>query len=725
MKVVNKKLNKSQILTICLLVASIVLLSGCLVMSAIAKRIANKNNNQTSSSAPLDLLPGESSYLNQPIAYPAISESQILLLQVSGPQGKYDISRYPDDQGSFMFHYYVDGKKEAIPYIPPIYGAEGDFNYESLYAVEQNDGYGRIYYLTYLCSALGLPYFRERIELPSAETEEGKAKREMLLAEYGLTQSEATTVSFVYGDRDPKTGLIIDGSDKIHSITIGKRALSGSGFYFTVDKRDYVYYTGSEYFKYALAGFHEFVKGMLVAEGIESDSSFGPYLTTDFKTWVGEVYEQDYIIKTYTKSDFDQGIENPEIIVTTDIKKSFDKGINFTPEDSDFDGYEILEDDKVVFDLEDLKKHPDFKRIEAAFKGKEVGTGNIVLTLFNEIYNSSSKIINFEGGYGSVTYEYTVSAIESVIDSLGERTSGTVSDSDEFVKITYRYSIGDQTVKHDCHAIVSLSDLSPEDKAKLVGQSIGKLDTPANISVVYTKDVEIYTVKKIEAVIIPGTNGEEDKEKTSGTVLFSDNVLRIVYNCTKNGVIGEDMVATVDLKTLSAENQRKFRNRQIGNEFSEKEAITFEHVITNVKSSHEKFIVTEITSIFDEKAEIANSITEESYVTISYYRVFGSNVGEKESMIIRLCDILDTDKLAPLKTELLGKGKGKLEEEYTVYDNVYYYEHMRDFVTYEISKIDYAVVNELIASFRFCNASALSPYSLYLFFSVFSKNVSP
>ena len=718
MKVVNKKLSKAQLATICLLIASIVFLGAYFAISAISKKLASNNSGNTRPSAPsIELIEGESSYLNQPVAYPAVQENQILLLQVDGPSGKFDISRYPDDQGSFMFHYYTDDEKSvAIPYIPPIYGAEGDFNYESLYAIEQNDGYGRIYYLTYLCSAVGSPYFKERIDLP-----ENKEQRDALLREYGLTESERTMVSFMYGERDSKTGLIVEGSEKVRNVAIGKKALSGVGYYFMVDGRDCVYYTGSEYFKYALVGFNEFIKGMLVSAGIASDSTYEPYLTTDFKTWVGTTYkEESDKVFTYSKAESDHGYENPEVIVGADVKVSVDKGLDFVPKEDDFNGYEITANERYTFDLESLRAHADFKRIEAAFKGKNVGSykdNEILLTLLNELYNSDSKLLDFGGEFGSLDYKYTVTAIESVISDSGERTEGQITADDTLVKITYRYENGGKSVQHDCHAVVDLNDLGDE-AGKLVGQSIGKLDTPVVIDMKYTKDVYEYTVERINAVIFE--NGEE---KTTGSVLSTAKELKITYSCKKNGeYILQSATSQFKLEDIPASYALKFRGYSVGKELSEDD-IYFRIVDTNALSTNEKYVLTEVLSIFDEvdgEVVMSNKISEKSYVSIAYYRVIGGVTGKSETTIIRLCDIADTDRLAPLKTELLGKSKGELK--IIVYNTDYYYECMREFATYEISSIDYFVANEQIVSFRFCNASKRDPYYGDTFFENTLKN---
>lgn len=620
MRAVERKLSKAQIATIWLLIISLVLAAACLTTVLVIKKISenNKGNGQTVERP--ELKPGESTYLNQMIAYPWIEEGQILFVELKNKTGNFGLSRYPDDQGSFLFHYYVDGKEGAIPYTPPIVGAEGEFDYEDLYAVETGDGYGMIYYLTYLCSAIGAPYFTERIELPSADTEEGAARRDALLREYGLTRSESSTVSFIYGERDKKTGQIIEGTDEAHVIIIGDKALSGVGYYFMVDGRDYVYYTKSEYFKYALAGFNEFIKGMLVAEGLEGESVYGPYLTTDFKKWTGTVFKEESD-RVFTSDDAGyKNYENPNVVVNGSYYASVDKGLDFVPESGDFSGYDTEENTSLSFDLEALKAHPDYERIKAALKGKNVGSydGNeILITLITELFQTEEKKISFIDSE-NVEYTYSVTKIESVLTDTDEITSGITDSSHKLFKVTYRYTVGGQTVNYDCHGIINVGDLTKLDADKFVGLEIGK-DLGAN-AFTFTVD---YT---------------------------DDNSLK----------------------------------------------------------STEKYVLTGVTSIFDEYGAVVNTVTEDTYVTITYKRTAGTDAAKTGSAIIRLADISDTDKLAPLKTFLLGKGKGSYNE--VIYNETFSYEFMREFVTYEISKIEYFVANEIIVSFRFRNASERDPF---------------
>ena len=614
MKTVEKKLNKSQIITICLLIASILLLASYFTVSAIAKKIADKNAANEGAQLP-EIFEGESLYLNRPVAYPKIEEYEILHVNVKNADGEFGLTRSPDDQSSFLLHEFKDGSEEPVLYIPPIYGVEGDYSYENFYSVETGDGYGMMYYLTYLCSAIGTPYYSERIAIP-ANTEENKEKRDLILLQYGLTSS-SSHITFEYGRRD-SAGNIIEGSKGYHVVVIGDKAVSGSGYYFMVDNRDCVYYTGSEYFKYALAGFNEYVKGTIVAPGLSSDPGISAALTPDFKTWAGQMYDQktDAIFITDSAK-----YQDPVISAIGNTYIPIDKGVEYKPEKVDFDGYTKTQGSNLRFPLEELKIHSSYNRIKNLLVGKTVGDyvgeSAILLTLISELYEADAKSLDFSEAE-SVAYTYHISKIESVITDNGERTVGVVEAADKQLKVTYRYTVGEATTAYDTHAVIDVSLLSETDAAKLVGLTLGQtLDTGVDISVSYTKD---------------------------------------------NSLVCE-----------------------------------------------EKFVLASINYITDENGLKTDVITDKCKVNISYYRTVNGVKSDLDEFTFKISDIEDGSKLAPLKTDLIGMGCGKNIDK-VVYSGSQYYEWMREFSTYEITKIDYFTVNELIVSFEYYNASEWDPY---------------
>ena len=629
----RKKLNKAQLAIVWLLVISILFAAAYVTVIVIVNKRSTSGSNTTTPA--ITPLPGEGLYLNQLIAYPYIEEGNITFIEINGEKGRFGVSRYPDDRGHFLFHYYVDGEEQSIPYVPPICSADGEMSYENLYAVESGDGYGMIYYLTYLCTALGAPYVTERIELPPMDTEENIAKRNALLKDYGITQS-STVVDFQYGERDEKTGSIVESTIKGHYVIIGDKPVSGNGYYFmvgdiddeSITDRNYVYYTRSEYFSYALSGFNEFIKGMLVSEGVEGESVYGPYLTTDFKKWTTTVYKEESD-KVFVNTDpaYDN-FENPYVVVNGSYTASIDKGLEYVPTSDAFSGYETGENTQFTFDLEALKKHPEYERIKNSLVGKNVGSykdNEIIITMMSELYESNAKLLDLSSG--SAKYDYTITKIESVVTDNGEITTGTVDSPDSVIKVTYRYTVGGVSVQHDCHAIIDLKNLDAAEAEKLVGKTVGETIEPVTVTVDYTEE--------------------------------------------------------------------------------------------NALKSTEKYVLTGVTSIFTVDdygtgAIMTDVITEYTYVNITYYRSVGGVKGETQSAIVRLADIKDDDKIAPLKTILLGKGKGSYNE--VVYNADYYYQFMREFATYEISEIEYFVANEIVVSFRFENASERDPFYADTFF---------
>lgn len=169
MKVIEKnKLSKTSLGLIVLSSILALLIVAYVVISIVLGAIeAEKDENK------LDIREeiGESSYVGQPLAYDRITEAQITYIKVDNENGTFDLMRYPNDKGEFWFGYKdKNGNETMIEYIPPIVSIENGFDYEELYAIENNDGYGRVYMLSYLCSAVGTLYFNNRIDLPPAPT---------------------------------------------------------------------------------------------------------------------------------------------------------------------------------------------------------------------------------------------------------------------------------------------------------------------------------------------------------------------------------------------------------------------------------------------------------------------------------------------------------------------------------------------------------------------------
>ena len=241
----------------------------------------NKENSDLDSEViNIELLNGESLHLNHPIAYPYVKESQITSIEIQRPNDSFSLTRSEDYSNDFVFKYYIDGQNEAITYAPPITNAEDVFDYTTLYAFENGDGYGTISRVSYLCAVLGAPYFNERIPLPAADTEEGVIERARLLEGYGLVENECTKITFEYSDNN--------GTSNAHSVIIGKQIADNNRYYFCVDDRDYIYHTKTTVFSNVIGDFKSFVSGRVVPKGLDTDYIYEPLLTTDFKLWTND-----------------------------------------------------------------------------------------------------------------------------------------------------------------------------------------------------------------------------------------------------------------------------------------------------------------------------------------------------------------------------------------------------------------------------------------------------
>lgn len=506
MKAVEKKsLSKSQRLAIILSSVLVLLIAGSIVLSMI---VANRGKDTPQTELP-DIRSelGESLYSGMPIAYERIEEAEILSMVVSREEivrdedgndvkktHKFDLTRWPDNNASFWLGY-DDGSGSTTPilYSPPIVDAEGNFDYESLYALEGNDGYGTMTMLSYLCSAVGTVYFTERIDLPESE-----AERLVLLEEYGLAgdESEVTTVSFVYeykGD-DGK----FSGEGGTHHLRIGAPALNGDGFYYRVDGRNCVYYTRYSTFKYAKLGFESFVKGSLIAAGLSSDKSFEPLLTTEFTEWKNEIHDKESDIVESGSS----------VISVGNVKTPVKESAKYKPEDYP-DGYLTVSGTEFDFDLSKLSEHPEFDRIRDALVGASVGEqSGLYLTLLSELYGTSDMVIDF-GNNAALTYRYEIREIESIVDM--PRAGGVyecavpgteVGSSAKLLRVSYDYYIGgtkQNTVSR--HAVLDITDsLVPDDaEAALRASRVGELASAVTFDVTYTKD---NAYKSAEALII-------------------------------------------------------------------------------------------------------------------------------------------------------------------------------------------------------------------------------
>ncbi len=524
-QVEKRKINKNLLRLIALFVTLLVITGVYLLVTLTDK--GDGNGGSTPSLPEVDTALGESVYLNMPLAYSRLEEGEIDYIRIRNrdKDGKLRLFDLASVNGTFILSYSLDGSEEKmVQHMPGITGAEGDFDYASLYAIEANDGYGRIYLLTYLCSAIGTPYFNEKIPLPEDATE-----REEMLERFGLDSKSACSVSFTYEKSKDEIGG--------HIVTIGARALSGSGFYFMVDGRDFVYYTNSNYFEYAMKGAEEFINGRIIAEAYGNDGVLEPMLTTDFLQWAGKEHKQ----------------EGERITAGATV---IAHGIEVIPRATEKEGYSLSDRVLLTFNPDELKAHSDYSRFEKMLTGRAVGKLDtpLYLTLLDEIGSASSHLIKFTDG--SSTYSYRVTAVESVITDTEELRSLPVGESVEYdlIKITYTLSIDGKTVEGVQHAVLDLTSplLPPGVADELRAIGVGEADSPVEFDVVYTED---NSVRASESLYITSITAIYSQTGELLGKVGEDSFVTFVYYEMINGVKSQDRSITVDLKSAT-DNQR-------------------------------------------------------------------------------------------------------------------------------------------------------------------------
>ncbi|MBE6645615.1 MAG: hypothetical protein E7612_09635 [Ruminococcaceae bacterium] len=220
-----------------------------------------------------------------------------------------------------------------------------------------------------------------------------------------------------------------------------------------------------------------------------------------------------------------------------------------------------------------------------------------------------------------------------------------------------------------------------------------------------------YKILAVEAIIT-----DSGEISTAGASAGAEHdLVKVSYTASVNGEAQSEYVmhAVIDLEftAIGSETAEKIRNAKIGEALD----VSFEvnYTSENAIKQTSKYVVTEIVDIFDQKGQIAETVTEDSIVGYRYnVYVDGLLVGEA-SYWLDLSKVTEGNDLK-LKNALKGKKTGKITLEF---DEFYaYYECMLGFTTFKISEIDSFVTKELVSAFRFQNNSLRDPYygeSLY------------
>ena len=580
----QKKKKRLLIILLCAMLA--------LTVAAVVLLIVMKNDEDPveEEAALPEIITGESYYGNYPIAYPYIEESKIQNIFVTNKASyedfgdeedrdyiTYALTRSDEYNGSFVLSY-EDHKGNLKLHYPQIVDADATFDYESLYSIEQNDGYNRIYMLTYLCVAIELPYFTDRIPLaPKGDARDAQFRG------FGLDEPQAT-LTFDY--------LNAKGESVRRSVRIGDKNVTGYGYYFmvteevssstdmkTVEYREYIYNSGANYYNYAMYGFHSYVNSVLVAAGLAEDSSYEPYLTTDYKQWRNEKIDEIGALIT----------EKSTAIVYANVFTPIEARLSEAEYEKDKDRFVL--DSKLLADYEsdskkntyltgyiedgdsrlelDLSKDGSYKKFAQALVGKPLGEfpDDIIVTL-----STDSKNIKFENGQ-TIEYTYEIEAIEAILTDGEDITEpGTLVGNNNLVKLRYKLKINGVKVSDvPHHGVLDLSreSLNPAAVADIRAASVGEVNT-ITLDVDYNKD---NAIKKNVKYVIYEIIEVYNSKGVATSVIDKTSRVHYRYYYDVDGEKSEYQIAIVDFSTDTSESAEKLKNLFVGKDLTKDEDV--------------------------------------------------------------------------------------------------------------------------------------------------------
>ena len=458
----------------------------------------------------------------------SIESAQFTFIEITRPLGEGGVPNpafgfLRSDDGYFIL--FVDDEYgHAVSYVPAIVEEDASFTYDQLYATDQYGSFGAIPKILYLCTALGAPYFEERI--PLAESAE---ERTAQLARFGLTDGERTAVSFAYLDAA--------GQELQRTLLIGGHSVSGGGYYFMVGGRDYIYYTASNTFDYATAAPEDFINPRIIAEGLARDNAFEPYLTPRFEQYRNTLHQ-------------DEGealAENAEATVRARTITSVPVGSSVSPANND--GYLRDNERTLTFLLQD--------RVWKVLKGQTVGTIGTPEEPFYLTLRHETRLLDFDDRE-TIEAEYQISKIEAILTDEGEiRAAGqpvgdhtlllvgfTCTMNGEDLSL-HELSNGIGTVSLPMHALIDLTNEALPDAAKdaLRAAAIGNVDVAFSIS--YTKES---TAKRTIGILLSEIVSIFDENAKPQSVAEEGSFVTYSYYTVIDGVRGDlPLYATVRL----------------------------------------------------------------------------------------------------------------------------------------------------------------------------------
>ena len=700
--IVKPKMTKKQRASLVLTAAFLALLAVCIPLMII---FSNKENEKAKIEQPI-IFEGEARQNGLMLAYPAINKmSQISYISIDNEKDEFGFVKL--DGETVFTMYYVDDNGESQVYYPSICTEDSSFTYSQIYAVQTDDGFSKYTMLDYLCSALQTPYFVERIAI--AENEQERARQ---FEEYGLTEDKVCTVRFTYKDEL--------GNQKNSTVKVGAKNISGSGYYFMVDDRQYVYSSSTNYYDYAVTDHTAFLKPLLVAPGLSADKGFGPYLTTGYYQWKNELHkEKGDTVKADSK-----------VIVYAD------KIYSALSEDETFGGFNSTGYDVIELDLENLKSLYGHKSLVNLLTGSKIGIPSAELVVTAP---SKSNYITFDAAT-SKKYSYTITAIEAILTDSADITEvGAVAgDTYDFIKVTYSsYVDGKPTASHARRAVINLeSGAIPEDVlSRLRNTPIGQLDVGEYISfeVDYTKENSISSSAKYiitDIVYIHDKSGKEINKVTQ------DSTVTYRYAVEVDGVTVESQSTWLDLSSITEGASLAIKNALLGKSASKNVNLSFDSYVTAYYEDFMEFTTYKISKIdyfvtrelitafrFQNSSERDPYYGESLYENLleNKYKLYGLNSFSCEAVVTFLGGLSDESSSATAAgltgNKVIATGlTPEVLKEYGLYANTIYFELPRNIKAYTSDGKETDSISEELDDYTYLST---------LGFTLYISNVDP
>ncbi|GEM_PF-6117438 len=444
----------------------------------------------------------------------------------TGNMDTFTLTVYPDNpeetsyqiykkHGEYVYRLLIRNEATGLyeEFLPDITSADPYFTYTDLYATDSL-GYAEVWRLYYLSAGIGSVYYNDVIEnVPTSH-----------LKLYGLDDDSATkyTVKF----KETQTS-----EEREFSVLIGDATPGGKGYYVCMDDdKTKVYPTESNTLSYVEQPFSYYIKPRLVASGLTSsstsgafnDSSYEPYLTSDFKEWKNTVV-------SYKTGE------------TNTVPSSFSDLVLTLQMTSDTTGYkQSAAIDASILSFSDALA----QKIKAQTVGKELGeltfsVTDIDKTAAGTIYTLTDP---------NVDISYTITKIHAVVKDTTDVTFGVVGNDAADLIVTYQKS------GETYHGCLDLSAVAQADNAAEIAAiraaQIGE-DVSLPLTVHYSETAAAHNHYRTYVKTVTGVTDAVGNTVT--TAATSDSTVYFVY------------VIEVDGETLSYNTSVSLANDSISN----------------------------------------------------------------------------------------------------------------------------------------------------------------